>query len=211
MQSNGGNMSMGDKVIMSAIIGGTAEPLGGGKPARRSVCGGGFANGAVTGAYVMMINHMIHQEYQSQKRKGMAGRWDWQKLNNNQKAQVIIDNIREAYIDGDGAVKISNFFYNVPTGENISINIDGAIVDIGGEQVKLWITGSLNLTLGAASDYNKYGLYNHSIDTPFYQLKFSYNAGLMITTYYEYRNLITPYINGEALKNEKPVINPRKL
>lgn len=51
MQSNGGHMSMGDKVIMSAII-------GGGKPARRSVCEGGFANGAVTGAYVMMLNHL---------------------------------------------------------------------------------------------------------------------------------------------------------
>jgi hypothetical protein len=25
MQSNGGNMSIGDKVIMSAVIGGTAE------------------------------------------------------------------------------------------------------------------------------------------------------------------------------------------
>jgi len=36
------------RVAMSAAIGGTAEALGGGK----------FANGAVTGAYVMMLNHM---------------------------------------------------------------------------------------------------------------------------------------------------------
>jgi hypothetical protein len=35
-------------VTMSAVIGGTAEKLGGGK----------FANGAVTGAYVMMFNHL---------------------------------------------------------------------------------------------------------------------------------------------------------
>jgi hypothetical protein len=34
--------------IISAAIGGTAEALGGGK----------FANGAVTGAWVMMLNHM---------------------------------------------------------------------------------------------------------------------------------------------------------
>jgi ABC-type xylose transport system permease subunit len=51
MQSNGDNMGIGDKVILSAVIGGTAEALGGGK----------FANGAVTGAYVMMFNHLMMQ------------------------------------------------------------------------------------------------------------------------------------------------------
>jgi ABC-type xylose transport system permease subunit len=35
------------QIVTSAVIGGTAEKLGGGK----------FANGAVTGAYVMMFNH----------------------------------------------------------------------------------------------------------------------------------------------------------
>ena len=38
------------KVAMSAIVGGTASELGGGK----------FANGAVTAAFVMMYNHMAH-------------------------------------------------------------------------------------------------------------------------------------------------------
>ena len=56
---------------MSAVIGGTAEALGGGKPARlcrnnalanaRIIRRGGVANGAVTGAYVMMLNHLAHQ------------------------------------------------------------------------------------------------------------------------------------------------------
>ncbi|MCK9271843.1 MAG: hypothetical protein M0P50_15515, partial [Bacteroidales bacterium] len=44
----GGNMDIGSKVALSAALGGTAEALGGGK----------FANGAVTGAYVMMFNHL---------------------------------------------------------------------------------------------------------------------------------------------------------
>jgi hypothetical protein len=48
MLKNGGHMGIGDKVILSAVIGGTAEALGGSK----------FANGAVTGAYVMMFNHL---------------------------------------------------------------------------------------------------------------------------------------------------------
>jgi hypothetical protein len=59
VSSLGGNYAMGIendglKIMISAAIGGTAEALGGGK----------FANGAVTGAYVMMLNHILshHQE-----------------------------------------------------------------------------------------------------------------------------------------------------
>ncbi|MCK9271842.1 MAG: hypothetical protein WC271_16040 [Bacteroidales bacterium] len=46
----GANMDIGSKIALSAALGGTAEVLGGGK----------FANGAVTGAYVMMFNHLMH-------------------------------------------------------------------------------------------------------------------------------------------------------
>jgi hypothetical protein len=49
MQTYGTSMNAGTQVIMSAAIGGTAEALGGGK----------FANGAVTGAYVMMFNSFM--------------------------------------------------------------------------------------------------------------------------------------------------------
>lgn len=48
MQGHVGNMSFETKIALSAAIGGTAEALGGGK----------FANGAITGAYVMMFNHL---------------------------------------------------------------------------------------------------------------------------------------------------------
>lgn len=44
-------MSIAAKIAINAIIGGTAEKLGGGK----------FANGAVTGAYVMMFNHLMRE------------------------------------------------------------------------------------------------------------------------------------------------------
>lgn len=50
IQANGANMTGVEKIAISAAIGGTAEVLGGGK----------FANGAVTGAYVMALNHMGH-------------------------------------------------------------------------------------------------------------------------------------------------------
>jgi len=42
-------MTGAQRIAISAAIGGTAEALGGGK----------FANGAVTGAYVMALNHMM--------------------------------------------------------------------------------------------------------------------------------------------------------
>jgi hypothetical protein len=52
MQAYGPSMNAGTQVIMSAAIGDTAEALGGGK----------FANGAVTGAYVMMFNHWMQRD-----------------------------------------------------------------------------------------------------------------------------------------------------
>lgn len=67
MQKYGSNMGTGTKVALSAAtrmlrsgqVGGTAEALGGGK----------FANGAVTGAYVMMFNHLMIQATKSRIRK----------------------------------------------------------------------------------------------------------------------------------------------
>ena len=52
MDKNRGDMTVIEKIAISAAIGGTAEALGGGK----------FANGAVTGAYVMAFNHLMHSE-----------------------------------------------------------------------------------------------------------------------------------------------------
>jgi hypothetical protein len=57
MQSYGGNMTFTEKTAIAAVIGGTAEALGGGK----------FANGAVTGAYVMMLNHLMHEWHPSRQ------------------------------------------------------------------------------------------------------------------------------------------------
>jgi hypothetical protein len=41
------------KIIAGAVVGGTAEEIGGGK----------FANGAVTGAFTVMYNHMMHDAF----------------------------------------------------------------------------------------------------------------------------------------------------
>ncbi|MDR0969400.1 MAG: DUF5675 family protein [Lentimicrobiaceae bacterium] len=54
------SMSAGSQVAMSAVLGGTAEALGGGK----------FANGAITGAFVMLFNHLQHAVDNKNKEKG---------------------------------------------------------------------------------------------------------------------------------------------
>ena len=62
MDKNRGDMTVIEKIAISAAIGGTAEALGGGK----------FANGAVTGAYVMAFNHLLHSEKWHPTRKEAA-------------------------------------------------------------------------------------------------------------------------------------------
>ncbi|KAF0204070.1 MAG: RHS repeat-associated core domain [Bacteroidetes bacterium] len=61
-----GDMSGAEKIAISAAIGGTAEALGGGK----------FANGAVTGAYVMALNHM-GENFQANKDKRNVPPKEW--------------------------------------------------------------------------------------------------------------------------------------
>ena len=45
-----GNIGRAGNIAVEAAIGGTAEALGGGK----------FANGAITGAYVVLFNHATY-------------------------------------------------------------------------------------------------------------------------------------------------------
>ena len=70
IEKYGGRMSRALKVAANAVIGGTAEELGGGK----------FANGAITGAFSMLFNDLMHQE-PPEKEKGNSrdsmGAMDW--------------------------------------------------------------------------------------------------------------------------------------
>lgn len=47
------------RLLRTGQVGGSAEALGGGKPVRPDR--GGFANGAITGAFVGLFNHAMHQ------------------------------------------------------------------------------------------------------------------------------------------------------
>ena len=57
-----GNASRAVKTALNAVVGGTASELGGGK----------FTNGAMTGAFVMMFNDLMHQEQEKAATGGGA-------------------------------------------------------------------------------------------------------------------------------------------
>lgn len=52
------------RLLRTGQVGGSAEALGGGKPVRPDR--GGFANGAITVAYVVLFNHAMHQQQSNQ-------------------------------------------------------------------------------------------------------------------------------------------------
>jgi hypothetical protein len=185
----GGNMDIGSKVALSAALGGTAEALGGGK----------FANGAVTGAYVMMFNHLMEQGQENKRNKnGMAGEWDWSKMNDNERAQVIVDNMKEwDFTNGDPT--LNDFFYNLPVmEENVSITIDNATVNIDGQNIQVWIRGrSKTLIKSAAEVKGEYfGLHDHARDVGFGRIK--YGIELWIDTYYKNTERLYYYINNPS-------------
>mgnify|MGYP007049774142 CR=1 FL=1 len=87
MQSNSGNMTIGDKVILSAVIGGTAEALGGGK----------FANGAVTGAYVYLLNHAAHKWHPTRESAANAAKTRTETTGNEASCLVYKDECGDEY------------------------------------------------------------------------------------------------------------------
>ncbi len=64
------------QLVTAAVVGGTASELGGGK----------FANGAVTGAYTMLFNHMAHQKQEKSSQKP-----DWNKLSDSEKTKYFLE------------------------------------------------------------------------------------------------------------------------
>jgi hypothetical protein len=115
MMKYGGNMDIGAKVALSAAprllrtgqVGGTAEALGGGK----------FANGAVTGAYVMMFNHLAHPPQTSATPRTLA--------NNDQ--EKLLKKVNEATRQERANNMANNDPWNPEIDDSISVdfNIDG--------------------------------------------------------------------------------------
>ena len=70
------------QLVTAAVVGGTASELGGGK----------FANGAVTGAYTMLFNHMAHQKDDNNGTQ----RPDWSKLSDSERTKYLLEAARNS-------------------------------------------------------------------------------------------------------------------
>jgi hypothetical protein len=193
IQANADNMSLGAKVSMSAVIGGTAEKLGGGK----------FANGAVTGAYVMMFNHLSTQ-HQSQKHSNIWDEFpvkDYASLNDNERVEHIFDAIRHTKDHGiDPEVPLDKIFTNlksVSTLQNGGINIKYAQVIIESQNyevmisIDLWNSTKHKNFLGTKVLFGGYGKVPIATRPGWYR---SYNPGeyqIGVNGYENYINIMS--------------------
>jgi len=101
------------KVAMSAIVGGTASELGGGK----------FANGAVTGAFVMLYNDMAHGSVaMNRKRQALlAGAKD---------GHLTLEEANNWYVYGGGKMVLVD-------GTRLKYELTGGVTDQGNFSAKV--------------------------------------------------------------------------
>lgn len=76
-------------VVIGAALGGTAEALGGGK----------FANGAITGAFVVLFNHLLHQDNNQSE-----GDWPTTEELERDFAESFEENVMETYVNDENYV-----------------------------------------------------------------------------------------------------------
>jgi hypothetical protein len=100
----------------NAVIGGTVSVIGGGK----------FANGAVTGAFTMLFNDLMHEEIQKRE----ANKLEKSKQNDATKQFVAIV-VGESTNDEDEAAGIGSVMINRLEYKNASLS-DGFVSKIGG-------------------------------------------------------------------------------
>lgn len=164
-------MSFGTQVALSAAIGGTAEALGGGK----------FANGAVTGAYVMMFNHL--QDKIQEKKDPWANfdeAIDYGEESPSRRAIQIINAWKYSIENGmDGEIPLYRIFTNLKCGDvlkNSGILINSAPVIFGDKTIKVTIRVNLynstkRLRLSPTTVQFGGEEYNNPVGTNMYRIK----------------------------------------
>lgn len=144
----------------------------------------------------MMFNHLMTdmQNPEFNNKSDMRGKWDWESLDKNNRAQVIVDNMKGwDYSKVDPT--LNDFFYNLPVvEENVSITINGALIIINDEPYKVWINGMSKspMIIGPQGKGAYTGLYGHSNEVSFGRIK--YGPQLWVDTYYKDFDVIWEYI-----------------
>lgn len=115
------------KIASNAVLSGTIDELGGGK----------FANGAITGAYSMMFNDLMHPQNMTEYRS-----------------------IRKKEIEADGALSFSEAheWWNIGNGETIEVDINSLdlnFIDVSNKKPgDVW---SVSLEPGGKHQWGIYG------------------------------------------------------
>ena len=142
-------MTFSEKTAIAAVIGGTAEALGGGK----------FANGAVTGAFVEMYNHLMEQ---SDGKNVPSKEWIESKVN----AAIEAEKQKiQNWIDGGGGALNEDFNFE---GYDNSAGAFGLYNDNALYEIMLNIDGQ---QYEAFAIYNPSDTYSSNIVTDIYPAK----------------------------------------
>ena len=119
------NNSKAGKVLASSVVGGTASVLGGGK----------FANGAVTGAYVMLFNYMMHPDKNDiESRKAKV---DFRKATGQEKMDQLLYAFDYEFMvfmetGNYSQIDLDNYFTNLP---NYRVAAEGEYIFTGNAYV----------------------------------------------------------------------------
>jgi hypothetical protein len=101
-------------VAISAVLGGTVEVLGGGK----------FSNGAISGAYIMLLNHMTahsqNSNYMEIEDESLSSQdrpvsIDWHKATDAERNNHIVYMLEYGENRGSTVINIHDFFTNLPS------------------------------------------------------------------------------------------------
>ena len=180
MDKNRGDMTVIEKIAISAAIGGTAEALGGGK----------FANGAVTGAYVMAFNHLGGEMSKSKELSDS----DYEKLTEKQKEKYV-------EMPKDAIVKeVENTIVNTSTPNGDSYVVKNIMkTEIWGETV--WVK-SKHLIQNIEFSKCFYSKFDISITQIFYRT-YSYSNSWALSYLGTLGNVFsTTYIYPTTFKNK---------
>lgn len=123
-------MSTDLSIIVGATLGGTAEALGGGK----------FANGAITGAFVVLFNHLGHPQQDNnetnQNQDGNETNHKREKIDfQESESKTVVQLLKAAKESEDGYIVLEDYFTNIPYNDNALIyNVASVPISFNGNQ-----------------------------------------------------------------------------
>lgn len=142
----GGNLGKVGQITANAVVSGTVSELGGGK----------FANGAITGAFSMMFNDLMHSRTKKTeytfKRMGQVP-LDENVGMQNATYQVKVTITEQYTDDGSLKVEVSGSSWNTPVEGEVNVSLKVSLVADGQEAQILWLKPHFNSYITSPETY----------------------------------------------------------